>query len=91
MMAKMKNKSDYQSSGPTLKQRNEKELIKSSPQVDDEQSSFGRMPNPEEVQEKDTLEQAQDMGLYTKSDDEHPAKLNIAKQINDAEKYRTTH
>lgn len=87
----MKKTSTYQSSGPTLKKQSEEELIKSTPQVDDEQSSFGSMPNPEEVQEKDALEQAQDMGLYTKSDDEHPAKLNIAKQVNDAEKYRATH
>jgi len=87
----MIKKSKHLSSGPTMRQNTEEELIKSTPQVDDEQSAFGSMPNPEQVKSNDTLDQAHKMGLYTKADEEHPAPINIAKQVNNAEKYYGTH
>lgn len=74
-----------------MKIGNEEELIKTSPEIYDEQSAGGSMPNPEEVNEKDVLERAQEAGLYTDSDEEHPAPLNIAKEINDAEEYNANH
>lgn len=74
-----------------MKKNDEEELIKTSPETYDEQSADGSMPNPEEVNEKDVLERAQEAGLYTDSDEENPAELNIAQEINDAEEYNATH
>lgn len=67
-------------------QKDFEEIEKSTPEVFDEQSALGSMPDPEEVNEKDTLETAQEMGLYTKADEEHPVPLGIAEEVNKAEK-----
>lgn len=59
--------------------------IPSNPQINDEEGNQGSMPDPEMVDKEDTLEEAQDMGLYTNADEEHPAELNIAEQVQNAE------
>ena len=60
-----------------------------SPQEFGEESVSGSMPDPES--DDDMLENAWKMGLYTKDDEEHPQELNIAKEIEKAEKYKLTH
>ena len=75
----------YPSPGPVLKHADKEALVKSSPQVDDEQSFAGSMPDPEEVDEKDTLEDAQDVGFATNADEEHPEELKMGENINKAE------
>jgi hypothetical protein len=74
-----------------MNKQDEDELIKTSPGTYDEQSADGSMPNPEEEDEKDVLERAQEAGLYTDADEENPAELDIAKEVNDAEDYNATH
>lgn len=51
----------------------------------DEESISGHMPNPESDDNTDIA--AEEVGLYKQPTD-RPLKLNIAKQINDAEKSR---
>lgn len=61
---------------PTENQPADEEKIQQTkPQVVGEQSASGHMPNPEEVEENDTLDRAQDMGLYKKADESHPVEL----------------
>lgn len=50
-----------------------------------EQTAYGSMPNPEIVNQEDTLETAQEMGIYSNSDEEHPAILNTKEVINVAD------
>lgn len=67
------------------KQDTKKYLLDNDPILEDEQSASGSSPDPEVVNEEDTLERAQDMGLYGNADEEHPKELDIAGQINNAE------
>lgn len=55
-------------------------------QIEEEEDNLGSMPNPDKVNEKSTLDEAHDVGLYEQADDEHPVEINIAKQVEDAEK-----
>ena len=44
---------------------------------DEGESDFaGSAPDPELVQQKDTLDMEHELGRYTKEDEEHPAELN---------------
>ncbi len=52
----------------------------------DQATAVGHAPEVEVVEEKDTLETAQDMGLYEDADEEHPKPLNIAEEIEKDEK-----
>lgn len=67
---------------------NEHQIVK-SPQEYGEESVSGSMPDPES--DDDTLENAWKMGLYTGDDEEHPQELNIAHEMEKAEKYKQTH
>lgn len=58
---------------------------KTRPEVIDEGSVSGSASDPEEIEEKDTLDQAHDMGLYKDQDEEHPKELGLGEQINEAE------
>ena len=58
---------------------------KTRPDVTDEGSVSGSASDPEEIAEKDTLDQAHDMGLYQDQDEEHPKELGLGQQINEAE------
>jgi len=60
-----------------------------SPQNLDEASCSGHMTDLES--DDNVLDNIHEMGLYLSSDEEHPAELNIAKEIDKAEKYRHTH
>lgn len=62
------------------------EAVKSEPQIPGEQSESGTMPDPEQIQDKDTLDMAHDVGLYEENDEEHPAEVGIAEEIEEAEK-----
>lgn len=64
------------------------ESMKSEPQIMGEQSESGTMPDPEIIQDKDTLDMAHDVGLYEENDEEHPSEVSIADEINEAEKDR---
>jgi hypothetical protein len=55
-----------------------------SPSVADEQSLSGSTPDPES--DDDTLEAAHEAGLYEDADDEHPAELNLAEEVEKDEK-----
>jgi hypothetical protein len=51
------------------------EVEKTSPENTDQQGFLGSETDPELATEHDTLEIAQEMGLYSDADDEHPAPL----------------
>lgn len=51
------------------------ETEKSTPEDSDQQGYLGSESDPEIATEKDTLEEAQEMGLYTQADEEHPVPL----------------
>jgi hypothetical protein len=54
---------------------NKEEAEKTSPEVSDEQGFLGSDPDPEMATETNTLEVAQEMGLYPNADEEHPSPL----------------
>jgi hypothetical protein len=54
------------------------------PSVSGEQSVSGDMPDPES--DDDTLQNAQDMGMQLDEDDEHPQEIDIARDIDRAER-----
>lgn len=56
-----------------------------SPEEDSEQSRSGHMPDPEEVEGKDTLDAAQEVGLYTEADEEHPKEVGLGEEVNELE------
>lgn len=58
---------------------------KTRPEVSGEGSVSGSASDPEAIEEKDTLDQAHDMGLYKDQDEEHPKELGLGAQINEAE------
>lgn len=60
-----------------------------SPQNQDEASCSGHMTDLES--DDNMLDNVHEMGLYLSVDEEHPKELNIAKEIDKAEKYRHTH
>lgn len=49
-----------------------------------EQSISGATPDPES--DDNVLDAAKEAGLYEKADEEHPQELNIAEEIEEAEK-----
>lgn len=51
------------------------EQEKTDPENSDQQGYLGSEPDPELATEKDTLEEAQEMGLYPQADEEHPVPL----------------
>lgn len=53
-------------------QEQRSEVEKSKPEVVDEQGQLGSDSDPELATEKDTLEEAQEMGLYPDADDDKP-------------------
>lgn len=60
-----------------------------SPAEADELGVSGTTPDPES--DDNMLDNAQDVGLYTDSNEEEPVELNIADQIEKAEKYHHDH
>lgn len=60
-----------------------------SPDEVSEQMVSGSMPDPES--DDDMLDNAHDVGLYTETDDDDAQPLNIADQIEKAEKYHRDH
>lgn len=90
MLKKVRKVNNIDTNLPTdpVYEDSQKEVEKSEPEIIGEQSVSGMMTNPEEVEEKDTLEMAQDVGLYTENDEEHPAEVGIAQEIEEAEKKR---
>ena len=88
MYAYMNRKKTYPSPGPILEHSNEWELEKDDPEIVGEQSISGSASDPEEVEEEDTLEDVQDVGLYQDVDEEHPRELDIAKEIDKAEEHQ---
>lgn len=53
----------------------------STVELADEQGFEGDAPNPEIVEGKDTLEQAQELGLHD-TDEEHPDEVGVAEEVN---------
>lgn len=64
-------------------------LVPHSPELLDEEWAGGSEPDPES--DDDTLELAHSMGLQVDEDEEHPMPVNIARDIDAAEKYIRTH
>ena len=62
---------------------NETLIDPASPQIIDEQSIGGHMPDPES--DDDTLESAHMMGIGLDEDEENPQPLNIAQAVQKAE------
>jgi hypothetical protein len=56
------------------------------PSVDGEQSVSGDTPDPES--DDDVLSNAQQVGLHVDEDEESPEELNIAEEVEEAEKDR---
>lgn len=62
-----------------------------SPEEEAEQERSGHMPDPEEVtgadksNPKTNLDAAQEVGLYTEADEEHPEEVGLGEQINELE------
>ena len=67
------------------KKDNLAEEEKTRPEIAGEGSVSGSAPDPEGIEEKDTLDQAHDMGLYKDQDEEHPKELGLGEQVNKAE------
>lgn len=76
---------DEPSVGPIMEQHDLGELRKTKPQVTGEQSALGHMPNPEEVYRSSVLDVAEDVGLYTESDESHPSEIDLAQEVAEAE------
>lgn len=66
------NQTNLNLANVTNVQHNRQETEKTDPENHDQQGYTGSEPDPELATENDTLEEAQDMGLYTKGDEEHP-------------------
>lgn len=64
-------------------------LKKKTPQMQDEVSFAGHMPDVES--DGNVLDNEHAMGLSLNSDEEHPKPLNIASDIDKAEEYQRTH
>ncbi|MBD3250805.1 MAG: hypothetical protein GF381_04550 [Candidatus Pacebacteria bacterium] len=66
----------------------EEEEVKQAepPYEEGETSASGHMPEPEV--DDNALEMAQEPGLYLDADEENPVELNLAKQVEQAEKER---
>lgn len=64
---------------------------KSSPEIKGEESESGDAPNPEEIEEKDTLDLAHDTGLYEDQNEENPGELGLGEEIDKDEEYEKTH
>ncbi len=56
------------------------------PQITDEKSIAGHMPDP--AVDDNALEAAQKSGLYTQASEEEPVKVGIAEQVEKAEQER---
>jgi hypothetical protein len=57
------------------------EMEKTSPENTDQQGFLGTESDPELATENNTLEEAQEMGLYPSADEEHPAPLGEVNNI----------
>ncbi|OGH16973.1 MAG: hypothetical protein A3C30_01845 [Candidatus Levybacteria bacterium RIFCSPHIGHO2_02_FULL_40_18] len=66
-----------------------KSYLAKSPQEADEESISGRIADLES--DDDVLEAAHKMGIGLSEDYEHPRELDIAKDVEKAEKYKRTH
>ncbi len=75
---------------PIVEALSEDNIKVPTPEDEDEQDFDGTMPNVEGVEGEDTLDRAHRSGLYENSDEEHPAPLNIAGEIETAEKRHLT-
>ena len=61
--------------------------LPSNPQVNDEEGIQGSMTDPDIAEGDYTLDEAHNEGLYRNADEEHPAELNLAEQVQDAEDF----
>ncbi|MCL5090727.1 MAG: hypothetical protein M1514_01820 [Patescibacteria group bacterium] len=66
--------------------KKEVQAMKENPELFDEETIGGSMPNPES--DDDTLEGVQEWGLYENSDQEHLQELDLPKEVDKAEKTR---
>jgi hypothetical protein len=71
-----------------LKKREKNSTIK-SPQMLDEESISGSMPDLES--DDDVLKSAHEMGIGLSENSEHPRELDIAKDVDKAEEHIRTH
>lgn len=69
---------------------NDDGVTNASPQERDEEELDGHMPNPEIVNSRDALDEAQSNGLAEDADEEHPKELNMAQDIENAEQRHLT-
>lgn len=70
----------------TLIIQKEKPTKRRAPYKSDQQAASGHMPDPEV--DDNALDMAQRAGLYTEAGEEDPKELNVAKQVDQAEKSR---
>lgn len=56
-------------------------------EIKDEQGLIGSEPDPEDINQDDWLDKAHKMGQQMEEDDEHPEEIDIARDIDKAEKY----
>ena len=63
----------------TKSDENQNEEIINAEEADEENADelISSTPDPEEVNKKDTLESAQDMGLHPEDDEEHPGEVGV--------------
>ncbi len=66
----------------TANQLASEEVEKSRPEVFDEESISGDMPDPEQIDKEDNLSHAQKAGLYSDATDSDPKELGIGEELN---------